>query len=261
MRLLGVAGRIEHEALKILGNVVDPAATPRAYHRPAERDRRERAGEKQTGVVAFAADPGLTLATSVGERLLVADLVGDDVLELATAGPAFDPRPDPTRRRVAYVTGGALHVIDLATGRRRRVGGRSRARRPPGAGGVRRGGGDGPVPGLPVVARRGTGAAARVDERAVRTWWVTSPVDPAAAPRAVLPDRPTANADVSLHVIDMEGARVDVAWDRLRFEYVASVDGPPRARRWSWRSPAINATSGCGDRRRHRRHHGAARRP
>ncbi len=34
---------------------------------------------------------------------------------LNPAGPAFDPRPDPTGRRIAYVTDGALHAISTST--------------------------------------------------------------------------------------------------------------------------------------------------
>jgi dipeptidyl-peptidase-4 len=208
--------------------VFDPAGDPQERITDEERDRRERTGEKQTGVVAFASDPALTLAAFVvGERLLVADLVGDDVRALATPGPAFDPRPDPTGRRVAYVTGGALHVFDLATGDDVELAAD-------------------PEPDVhwglaEFIAAEEMGRlrgywwspdgervlAARVDERAVRTWYVTSPVDPAAAPRAVrYPQAGTANSDVSLHVVDIEAARVDVGWDRLRFEYVASVDWP-----------------------------------
>ena len=98
--------------------VFDVADAGEEHISAPERDRRERAGEKQTGVVAFAADPALTRASFVvGERLFLADLTTGDVRELVPAGPAFDPRPDPSGRRVAYVAGGALHVIDLASGR------------------------------------------------------------------------------------------------------------------------------------------------
>ena len=35
---------------------------------------------------------------------------------MPTPGPVTDPRPDPAGRRIAYVSGGALHVVDPATG-------------------------------------------------------------------------------------------------------------------------------------------------
>ena len=41
----------------------------------------------------------------VAGRLFRADLVHLDVVEVATVGPAIDPRPDPTARRIAYTSG------------------------------------------------------------------------------------------------------------------------------------------------------------
>ena len=226
----------------------DPAGDPEERITGAERDRRERAGEKQTGVVAFAADPGLTLATFVvGERLLVADLVGDDVLELATAGPAFDPRPDPTRRRVAYVTGGALHVIDLATGDDVELAAD-------------------PEPDVhwglaEFVAAEEMGRfrgywwspdgervlAARVDERAVRTWWVDLARGPRrrAARRALPPDRHRQRGRVPSRASTWRAPGSTWPGIGCGSNTWQRSTGPPRARRSSWCSPAINATSGC----------------
>src|SRR6266516_4311780 len=83
-----------------------------------ERDRRERARERLEGVVAFATDSAVRVAAfAVGDRLFAADLSSrgpDAVTELKPAGPAFDPRPDPTGRRVAYVTHRDLRVVGLA---------------------------------------------------------------------------------------------------------------------------------------------------
>ena len=198
-----------------------------------ERDRRERAGEKQTGVVAYATDPTLTVAAfAVGEHLMVADLVSGDTRELAPAGPAFDPRPDPTGARVAYVTHGALHVIDLTTGSDRRLA-------------------HDPDPDIhwglaEFVAAEEMGRmrgywwapdgnrliAARVDERPVPYWHIAQPADPGAEPRAVrYPQTGGPNAVVTLHVLGLDGAPVEVIWDRVAFEYVATVawtqEGPP----------------------------------
>jgi dipeptidyl-peptidase-4 len=200
---------------------------------PEERDRRERAGEKQTGVVSYATDPALTLASFVvGRRLMLADLVGGRVTELASAASAFDPRPDPTGRRVAYVGEGSMRVIDIATG----------------ADTVSAADPDPDVHwGLAeFVAAEEMGRsrgywwapdgerliACRVDERSVKEWHIGSPVDPAYPPRAVrYPQAGTPNAEVTLHIVGVDGSRVDVEWDRVAFEYVAAVswtaEGPP----------------------------------
>jgi dipeptidyl-peptidase-4 len=200
---------------------------------PQERDRRERAGEKQTGVVAYATDPALTMAAFVvGQRLMLADLMEGGARELTPSAPPFDPRPDPTGRRVAYVADGSLHVIDLETDADVELAAD-------------------PDPDVhwgltEFIAAEEMGRsrgywwapdgerliACRVDERSVSVWHIASPVDPAAPPRAVrYPQAGTANAEVTLHVVGVDGSRVDVQWDRDAFEYVAAVtwtdEGPP----------------------------------
>jgi dipeptidyl-peptidase-4 len=216
--------------------VFDPAGEDQITD--AERDRRERARERQTGVVAYTTDPDLTIAAfAVGEALYVADLApgaSHPVRILTPAGPAFDPRPDPTGRRVAYVTDGALHVIDLATG-----GDLQLAADP-----------DSHIHwGLAeFVAAEEMGRscgywwapdgerilAARVDERSVGEWHIANPIDPAEAPRTVrYPQAGTANADVSLHVVGLDGSSTEARWDSEAFEYLVAAswmdEGPPLA--------------------------------
>ncbi len=211
--------------------IFDPSAAGEEHLTQEERDRRERMREQLTGVTTYDADPGLTLATFVfGGRVRVADLVegGARLLEESLEG-AFDARSDPTGRRLAYVIDGALHVHDLS---------------PEGAAG---GSGrvlahdDDPdihwglaefVASEELDRHRGYWwspdgeriVAARVDERAVLTWYISSPVDPAAKPRAVrYPQAGTDNADVSLSVLGLDGSRVDIDWDREAFPYLINV--------------------------------------
>ncbi len=191
---------------------------------PEELARRERVRERAGGVVAYSTDRAVTLAAfSVGGRLFVADLLNGASRELPAVAPVFDPRIDPTGRRVAYVAGRALHVIELE--------GEDR---------VLAADGDPDVSwGLAefVAAEemdRAEGfwwspdgsriAAARIDEGRVTTWHIFDPVDPDGAPRAVrYPAAGTRNADVTLHVLGLDGSRVEVQWDRARFEYLARV--------------------------------------
>jgi dipeptidyl-peptidase-4 len=211
--------------------IFDPSAPGEEHLTQEERDRRERMREQLTGVTTYDTDPGLTLATFVvGGRVHVADLVegGARPLDGSLEG-AFDARPDPTGRRVAYVVDGALHVQDLS---------------PEGAAG---GSGrvlatdDDPdiqwglaefVASEELDRHRGYWwspegeriVAARIDERAVLTWYISSPVDPAAPPRAVrYPRAGTDNADVSLSVLGLDGSRVDIDWDREALPYLVSV--------------------------------------
>jgi dipeptidyl-peptidase 4 len=198
---------------------------------PEELARRERARERAEGVVAYSTDRAVTAAAfSVGGRLFLADLVDGGARELRAVGPVFDPRIDPTGRHVAYVAGRALHVIDLDDEDR-----------------VLASDDDPDVSwGLAefVAAEemdRKEGfwwspdgshlAVARVDERQVMRWHIFDPVDPRGEPRAVrYPEAGTRNADVTVHVLGLDGSRVEVEWDRARFEYLARVvwtDGSP----------------------------------
>jgi dipeptidyl-peptidase 4 len=189
-----------------------------------ERDRRERAGERMTGVVTYATDPAVTVATfAVGQRLLLADLVAGTARELPTAAPAFDPRPDPTGRRVAYVEHGALHLIDLADDTDVELAAH-------------------PDPDVhwavaEFIAAEEMGRlrgywwapdgehllVCRVDERALPVWHIADPIHPETPSRPVrYPKAGGVNADVTLHVLGVGGSRVDVTWDRDGFEYVAT---------------------------------------
>jgi dipeptidyl-peptidase 4 len=191
---------------------------------PEEVARRERARERAAGVVAYSTDRAVTVAAfAVGGRLFVADLVHGGSRELPAVVPGFGPRVDPTGRRVAYVAGRALHVVDLVGGDR-----------------VLAAEADSDVSwGLAeFVAAEEMGreegfwwspdgsrvAAARVDEGPVTTLHLFDPADPGTPSRAVrFPLAGSVNAEVTLHVLGLDGSRVDVEWDRGRFEYLARV--------------------------------------
>ena len=209
--------------------VVDAASLlGRGDENPAslERARRERVGEQAAGIVTYETDAACKLAAFVlGERLFVADLLNGGARAIETPGPVFDPRPDPTGRRVAYASERALRVVDLASGEDLRVAWEED--RPDVAWGV-----------AEFVAaeemRRFHGCwwspdgerllVARVDDGPVRIWHIADPVEPAAEPRAVrYPVAGTANSDVSLSIFDLAGGRVDASWDRRAFEYLARV--------------------------------------
>ncbi len=109
-----------------------------------------------TGVTTYDVDPGLTFATFVlGGQVHVADLVDGGARPLeGAAGGAFDARPDPTGRRLAYVVDGALHVQRSGGGVGSRPRLRRRPRHPVGCRRVRGRGGAGASSRLLVVARR-----------------------------------------------------------------------------------------------------------
>jgi dipeptidyl-peptidase 4 len=231
--------RLVADPASLLADPGDPPA--------AELARRERARERAGGIVAFGADRDLTVAAfALAGRLFVADLTAaapaspGPSLPAAAGSPAparelagggvLDPRVDPTGRRVAWVADGAVHVAALTAG---------------------------PATPSPLVGEhdpevtwglaefiaaeemdRGRGywwapdgerlAVARVDTAAVRRFHLTDPADPAAEPAALpYPAAGTANADVRLAVVGLDGGRVEVGWDRAAFPYLAAVVWEP----------------------------------
>ena len=152
-----------------------------------------------------------------------------------------EPRIDPTGHRVAYVTDGALHVVELGseTGPDQ-----DRVLAAPEHANV--------AYGLPehVAAEsmyryRGFWwapdgrqlLAARVDNEPVRQWWIADPANPQKAPHAIrYPAAGTANADVTAHVLRLDGTRTELTWDRKRFEYLTAAA-------WDAQGPLLSVQS------------------
>src|SRR5436305_4258400 len=192
----------------------DPGDLP-----PEGRALRERLRLSAAGIGSYATDPAGTVAAfTVAGRLFRADLVSGAVAEVPTAGAVVDPRPDPTGTRIAYVSNGALRLSDPD---------------------VLIAGEEGITWGLAefIAAEefdryRGywwspdgrTLLAARVDEARVPRWTLHDPADPASPARTVAyPHAGAPNAEVTLHLLDLDGGWVDVHWDRETYPYLVSV--------------------------------------
>ncbi|MGH3300448.1 MAG: prolyl oligopeptidase family serine peptidase [Streptosporangiaceae bacterium] len=210
--------------------IADPAAlgAADAADDPIEKARRERVREGASGIVSFATDRACSVATFLlGGAVYVADLSGGGpgVRALATSTPAADPRPDPSGRQVAYVSGGALRVHDLGTGEDRVLAD------PAGAAGISFGLAEF-VAAEEMGRSRGywwapDGSAIlveRVDETPVTVWHIADPADPASPARTVrYPAAGTTNATVSLHVATLDGTLTTVGWDSQALEYLVAV--------------------------------------
>jgi dipeptidyl-peptidase-4 len=233
--LPGAAERLVADPRRLLGEGGEELSAE-------ERARRERSREGAAGVVSYATDRAVaTAAFALSGQLYVADLTGHGdapaVRTLPAAGPVLDPRPDPTGRHVAYVSAGALRVVPV---------------RDPGA----EDGGDRALvePDGPEVTwglaefvaaeemdrSRGywwspDGQAllvARVDESPVQRWHIADPAHPERpAATVAYPAAGTANADVTVSVVRLDGSRTDVPWDTGAFPYLVtahwSEHGPP----------------------------------
>ena len=215
----------------------------------AELIRRERARERAGGIVAYSADADCrTVAFALDGQLWVVSAdgapAGDDVgrgpsapRQVPTAGPLTEPRIDPTGQRVAYVTDGALYVVELADGAGRLLAAPEQAEVSYGlaehvaAESMHRYRGYWWAPdGRQLLA-------ARVDNSPVLRWWIADPANPQLAPRAIrYPAAGTANAEVTLHILRLDGTRTKVAWDRAAFEYLATAG-------WDSRGPLLSVQS------------------
>jgi dipeptidyl-peptidase 4 len=194
---------------------------------PEERARRERAREAAGGITAFATDAGVTVASfAVAGRLFVAGLISAQARELPVAGPVFDPRPDPVARRVAYVSGRLLCVGEL-DGRWRVLAGGE----PDEPESITWGSADF-IAAEEIQRFRGYWwnpdgtaiAVARVDTAPVQRWHIGDPAQPETTPTELAyPAAGTPNADVTLHLVDLDGNIVDVEWDRGQFPYLVDV--------------------------------------
>ncbi|MFD7813740.1 prolyl oligopeptidase family serine peptidase [Streptomyces sp. NPDC059785] len=190
-----------------------------------ERARRERSREGGAGIVAYATDSAVELASfALSGRLFAAELRVGTARELRVPGPVIDPRPSPDGRLIAYVSGGALRVVGAE-------GADDRVLAEPESETVTYGLAE-------FIAAEEMGRSrgfwwspeadrllvARVDDAPVRRWWIADPAHPDRAPQQVAyPAAGTENADVRLFVMGLDGQRAEVLWDRERYPYVAHV--------------------------------------
>ncbi|MFC9848726.1 prolyl oligopeptidase family serine peptidase [Streptomyces sp. NPDC060223] len=214
--------RVAADPQALLGGVTEHLSA-------AERARRERSREGSGGIVGYATDTAVELASfALSGRLFTAELRAGTARELRVPGPVIDPRPSPDGRLVAYVSGSALRVVG-AEGE----GDRALAEPEPSA-----------EPGTVSYGlaefiaaeemQRSRGfwwspegdrlLVARVDDAPVSRWWISDPAQPGRDPQQVAyPAAGTSNADVRLYVIDLDGVRTEVVWDRARYPYLAHV--------------------------------------
>ena len=194
-----------------------------------ERARRERTREGAGGVVSYATDSAVTVASfSLGGRLFGAGLISGSARELTVAGPVFDPRPDPTAARVAYVCGATIRIGELDNSSWELA---SEPHNPNATWGSAEF-----VAAEEMGRHRGywwspDGAAIaveRADTSPVSIWHIADPAHPETVPtQHRYPAAGTDNALVSLFVITLgqrtAASRVQMHWDTDSFPYLANV--------------------------------------
>ncbi len=210
--------RLVGDPLLLLG-VVDDEALP-----TEERLRRERMREGASGITSYATDTAATVtAFALAGKLFVAGLLSGQSRELDVEGPVFDPRPDPVATRVAYVCGRTLRIAEL-DGYSWELAGEETPEISWGSADF--------IAAEEMGRHRGYWwspdgaaiAATRVDVDRVQRWYISDPANPDQPANEVrYPAAGTANADVTLHVLALDGASTEVEWDRDTYPYLADV--------------------------------------
>ena len=194
---------------------------------PEERARRERMREMTSGITAFSTDrAGARAAFVVSGIPYVVDIASGRTTELASPGPAIDPRMSPDGARVAFVSGGGIQVADLQTGQT------SAWCEPEG---------EHDMWGLAdfiaaeeLDRHRGHWwmddsthlLVEHVDETEVDIRWIADPARPDVEPTPHrYPSAGTANASVRLWLLGPGGTRRQLEWNTGAYPYLASVHG------------------------------------
>jgi len=206
---------------------------------PAEKAQLERQRVAARGIVSYAlSNDGRTLVTSLSGRLYQVDvtaLLGGRPMEQAvkalTPRGVLDPRLSPDGKLLSYVKEWDLWVLELATGKERRL---------------TTGGSERLTHGLAeFVAQEEMGrydgswwspdgkllAFAEADTRAVETFSLVDPAHPEAGVQQLPYPRPgKANAKVRLGLVLSGGGgkTVWVKWDAEKFPYLTQVTWPAR---------------------------------
>ncbi|WP_424918495.1 prolyl oligopeptidase family serine peptidase [Streptomyces sp. wa1064] len=190
-----------------------------------ERARRERTREGSSGIVSYAVDAAAELAAfALSGKVYVAELRAGTARALPVPGPVIDPRPSPDGRHVAYVAKGALRVVGAG-------GEGDRALAEPENSHVTYGLAEfiaaeelHRFQGFWWSPESDRLLVARADDSPVQRWYIADPAHPERKPAEIAyPAAGTPNAEVRLFVMDLEGGRREVVWDRAAFPYLARV--------------------------------------
>jgi dipeptidyl-peptidase-4 len=193
---------------------------------PEERSRRERAREAGAGIVSYAtgADDSLACFALSGQVWVTPTDGSGGARPLPSTGAVIDPRPDPTGAWVAYASGGALRVVstdgsddrplieadgdEVTWGQAEFVAAEEMER----------------YRGYWWAPDGGSLLVQRTDNAPVKVWHIADPANPEEPPVAHrYPAAGTANADVSLWHIGLDGSRTQVTWDAQAYEYLTRV--------------------------------------
>lgn len=196
----------------------------------AERARRERMREVAAGITSFSTNRSVSRAlftvSGVPYLVEIPDVPSAPTapIELPAPGPVVDPRLSPDGNHAAFVVNGSFYVCDLATMAITELAAPTGAHDFWGLADF--------VSAEELERHRGywwlEGSRSllvqHTDEADVEVRWISDPANPQNEPvQHRYPAAGTANPQVRLAILGIDGSRVDVEWDHTKFPYLSSV--------------------------------------
>ena len=198
-----------------------------------ERARRERLREAAGGITSYTNDQAQNrVVFTLSGRIFVTETKTGITNEWTSEGPVVDPRLSPDGAYVAYASvNGQFRITD---------GVNDRALLTPENSDVFYGRAEF-VASEEMNRYRGYWWApnsksvlvSRVDESPIDIWHIADPMHPDVQPRTIrYPSVGTANAEVTLQLVDLDGTSRNIEWDRIKYEYLIEVS-------WNSNGPAL----------------------
>jgi dipeptidyl-peptidase-4 len=196
----------------------------------AERARRERMREVAAGITSFSTDRSMNRAlftvSGVPYLVEIPDVPSTPTapIELPAPGPVVDPRLSPDGTHAAFVVDGSFYACDLDAMAINELAAPAGAHDFWGLADF--------VSAEELERHRGywwlEGSRSllvqHTDEADVEIRWISDPANPQNEPvQHRYPATGTANPQVRLAILGIDGSRVDVEWDHETFPYLSSV--------------------------------------
>jgi len=191
----------------------------------AERARRERMRETTSGITTYSSDDsGLKIAFALAGQLFTAEVETGNVNALAVAGPIIDPQMSPDGLYISWANGKYVMLCSFEGTNERQLTSETQDATVWGLADFIAAEEFGRMRGLWWAPDSSSLIIERVNEAPVNTWWISDPANPQQQPREQkYPQCGTANAEVSLHLVQLDGSQQEIVWDHEAFEYLISL--------------------------------------
>ena len=191
----------------------------------AERARRERMRETTSGITTYSSDDsGLKIAFALAGQLFTVEVETGEVNSLSVTGPIIDPQISPDGRYISWANGKDVMLCSFDGTNERELTCEIEDATVWGLADFIAAEEFGRMRGLWWAPDSSSLIIERVNEGPVNTWWISDPANPQQQPREQkYPQCGTANAEVSLYLVQLDGSRQEITWDHKVFEYLISV--------------------------------------